>query len=96
MKRPWKKSCFAIVLALAVCGAGAWSAHAEGPSPTDGGGPAKSQSAPGQGSQETPEENAQIEGAQKDDPEPNDDIMKQFTRHRPGGCPEGPPCKFED
>lgn len=26
----------------------------------------------------------------------DDEIMKKFTRHRPGGCPEGPPCNFED
>lgn len=25
-----------------------------------------------------------------------DDVMKKFTRHRPGACPEGPPCKVED
>ena len=24
------------------------------------------------------------------------DIMQNFTRHRPGACPEGPPCKVED
>jgi hypothetical protein len=24
------------------------------------------------------------------------DVMKNFTRHRPGACPEGPPCKVED
>jgi hypothetical protein len=27
---------------------------------------------------------------------PDDDLMKNFTRHRPGACPEGPPCKVED
>jgi hypothetical protein len=26
----------------------------------------------------------------------NDGVMKNFTRHRPGACPEGPPCKVED
>lgn len=26
----------------------------------------------------------------------DEDIMKNFTRHRPGACPEGPPCKVED
>ena len=26
----------------------------------------------------------------------NDDLMQNFTRHRPGACPEGPPCKVED
>lgn len=42
-------------------------------------------------------------GEQADAPEPADDqavsdedIMKNFTRHRPGACPEGPPCKVED
>jgi hypothetical protein len=24
------------------------------------------------------------------------DLMKNFTRHRPGACPEGPPCNVED
>lgn len=24
------------------------------------------------------------------------DIMQNFTRHRPGACPEGPPCEIED
>jgi hypothetical protein len=24
------------------------------------------------------------------------DIMQNFARHRPGACPEGPPCKIED
>ena len=24
------------------------------------------------------------------------DIMQNYTRHRPGACPEGPPCKVED
>ena len=42
-------------------------------------------------------------GEQADAPEPADDqavsdedIMQNFTRHRPGACPEGPPCKVED
>jgi hypothetical protein len=26
----------------------------------------------------------------------NDGLMKNFTRHRPGACPEGPPCSVED
>jgi hypothetical protein len=26
----------------------------------------------------------------------NDDVMQKFTRHRPGACPEGPPCNVED
>jgi len=26
----------------------------------------------------------------------NNDLMKKFTRHRPGACPEGPPCEVED
>lgn len=26
----------------------------------------------------------------------SDDLMKNFTRHRPGACPEGPPCNVED
>lgn len=26
----------------------------------------------------------------------NDDLIDKFTRHRPGACPEGPPCKVED
>jgi hypothetical protein len=26
----------------------------------------------------------------------NDDLMQNFTRHRPGACPEGPPCSVED
>ncbi len=25
-----------------------------------------------------------------------DGIMQNFTRHRPGACPEGPPCHVED
>jgi len=28
--------------------------------------------------------------------ESNGDVMKNFTRHRPGACPEGPPCKVEN
>jgi hypothetical protein len=24
------------------------------------------------------------------------DVMQNVTRHRPGACPEGPPCKSED
>lgn len=24
------------------------------------------------------------------------DLMQNVTRHRPGACPEGPPCKSED
>lgn len=46
---------------------------------------------------------AHANGEQADAPEPADDqavsdedIMKNFTRHRPGACPEGPPCKVED
>ncbi len=42
-------------------------------------------------------------GEQTDAPEPagdqavsDEDLMKNFTRHRPGACPEGPPCKVED
>jgi hypothetical protein len=38
-------------------------------------------------------------GEQADAPDqaaPDDDMMKNFTRHRPGACPEGPPCKIED
>ena len=38
-------------------------------------------------------------GEQADSPDqaaPDDDIMQNFTRHRPGACPEGPPCKVED
>jgi Spy/CpxP family protein refolding chaperone len=23
------------------------------------------------------------------------DLKKRFTRHRPGACPEGPPCKVD-
>ncbi|HUU67222.1 MAG TPA: hypothetical protein VMW57_08070 [Methyloceanibacter sp.] len=26
----------------------------------------------------------------------NDGLMKNFTRHRPGACPEGPPCPVVD
>jgi hypothetical protein len=26
----------------------------------------------------------------------DDAMMQQFTRHRPGACPEGPPCRVED
>jgi len=39
------------------------------------------------------------DGEQADAPDqaaPDDDMMKNFTRHRPGACPEGPPCKIED
>lgn len=28
--------------------------------------------------------------------EAKDQPPKNFTRHRPGACPEGPPCKVED
>jgi hypothetical protein len=38
-------------------------------------------------------------GEQADAPDqavPDEDIMQNFTRHRPGACPEGPPCKVED
>ena len=38
-------------------------------------------------------------GEQADTPDQavsDEDIMKNFTRHRPGACPEGPPCKVED
>ncbi|MEZ5829154.1 MAG: hypothetical protein R3D30_10745 [Hyphomicrobiales bacterium] len=32
----------------------------------------------------------------KDQAGSNEDVMKNFTRHRPGACPEGPPCNVED
>jgi hypothetical protein len=32
-----------------------------------------------------------------DDKQSSDgDLMQNVTRHRPGACPEGPPCKSED
>ena len=32
-----------------------------------------------------------------DDKEDSDgNLMRNVTRHRPGACPEGPPCKSED
>jgi hypothetical protein len=30
-----------------------------------------------------------------DEPPSDDAVMQNFTRHRPGACPEGPPCKTE-
>jgi hypothetical protein len=36
------------------------------------------------------------DGPAEDEPGSTDDVMKNFTRHRPGACPEGPPCKVED
>jgi hypothetical protein len=35
-------------------------------------------------------------GSAQVQPGANGDVMKNFTRHRPGACPEGPPCKVED
>ena len=32
---------------------------------------------------------------EKADKTSDEAIMKNFTRHRPGACPEGPPCKTE-
>lgn len=32
----------------------------------------------------------------KDQAKSDADLMKNFTRHRPGACPEGPPCHVED
>jgi len=32
----------------------------------------------------------------KDQAGSNEDVMKNFTGHRPGACPEGPPCNVED
>ena len=31
----------------------------------------------------------------KDEAPSDDAVMQNFTRHRPGACPEGPPCKTE-
>jgi len=36
------------------------------------------------------------DGSAEGQPASNGDVMKNFTRHRPGACPEGPPCKVED
>jgi hypothetical protein len=36
------------------------------------------------------------DGSAESQPGSNGDVMKNFTRHRPGACPEGPPCKVED
>jgi hypothetical protein len=46
---------------------------------------------------------SQASGPQDTDDQPpedqagsDEDVMKNVTRHRPGACPEGPPCKVED
>lgn len=41
---------------------------------------------------------AQTDGKEPagDQADSDSDIMQNFTRHRPGACPEGPPCKVED
>jgi hypothetical protein len=36
------------------------------------------------------------DGSTGGQPGSNGDVMKNFTRHRPGACPEGPPCMVED
>ena len=43
----------------------------------------------------TDPDHADGEGTAEDQAGPPDDILKNFTRHRPGACPEGPPCKVE-
>jgi hypothetical protein len=36
------------------------------------------------------------DGSAEGQPGSNGDVMKKLTRHGPGACPEGPPCKVED
>ena len=38
----------------------------------------------------------EAEQPQNDETDQANGLMKNFTRHRPGACPEGPPCSVED
>ncbi|MGH6735802.1 MAG: hypothetical protein ACRECX_06945 [Methyloceanibacter sp.] len=38
----------------------------------------------------------EAEESGEDQTDPSGVLMKDFTRHRPGACPEGPPCKMDD
>lgn len=78
----------AAILAVIVCTTSPWPALAEGQ-----GGADEPQSASEKPASEVPQSTE--EGAE-DEAGSDGDIVKQFTRHRPGGCPEGPPCSFED
>ena len=44
----------------------------------------------------TPALDAEAEQPQNDETNQANGLMKNFTRHRPGACPEGPPCSVED
>ena len=78
----------AIILAVAVCTTSSWLALADDRGPLDEAQPASEKPA-----SEAPQG---AEGNAGDEAGSDDDVMEQFTRHRPGGCPEGPPCSFED
>ena len=78
----------AAILAVIVCTSCPWPALAEDQPNTD-----ETQPASGAAASEAPQNSGK---SAEDEAGSDGDLMKQFTRHRPGGCPEGPPCSFED
>ena len=52
--------------------------------------------APEASSATTPEADPEQGDASDEKTDAGDDVMKKFTRHRPGACPEGPPCNVEE
>ena len=80
--------CVAILLTLVFCSATTMPVFADDRNPAE--------TAASTGSGDDPKPLPDAKAAEQGQNGSDDDIMKKFTRHRPGGCPEGPPCKFED
>lgn len=45
---------------------------------------------------QNPRSQSEGEDSEQSQADSDRDVMKKFTRHRPGACPEGPPCSVED
>ena len=82
------RHCVAVLLALVFCGATTMPVRADDQSPAEN----STSVDPNDDPTPLPDGEAEVQGQNSSDGE----IMKKFTRHRPGGCPEGPPCNFED
>ena len=80
--------CVAILLTLVVCSLNTMTVFADDQSPAE-----ESTSVD---SNDDPTPLLDGKAAEPGQNSSDDEIMKKFTRHRPGGCPEGPPCNLED
>jgi hypothetical protein len=88
-----RKGLLAALMALLVCGS-AGLAYASGHDTEAAS--AASDGDPAAGTATDPGQDASGGTPPKDEAKSDADLMKNFTRHRRGACPEGPPCKVED